>query len=84
MDGTDESVELMARYAEIIWVSVPRDLGMFTGFSTTSRTYRADTEAVLHIMTSWAENAQGVWHLPLCLEDEMCRSCTNLLWDVVQ
>jgi len=79
LDGQKETIDLMESYAELLWISVPRDCGMFTGFSQTSCRYRPNEEAVLNELTSWAAGNQGLFTLPLCMEDPFCSECTGLL-----
>jgi hypothetical protein len=84
LDGREEAIEMFQNYAAILWASVPQDLGMSTGFGTTSRRYRPDTNAVINLMTSWTDGNQGAWLLPLCMEDPKCVTCMERLKAVVR
>ncbi len=77
-----ESVAMMERYAERLWLSVPKDCGMYTGFSSPSCTYAPDPNAVLQVMQNWVEQGYQSHDLPTCMEDAMCQHCISILQTV--
>lgn len=85
LGGNQATVDLMNRYAELLWFSVPQDWGMRTGSDPSpSPRYQPNQAVVLAIMTEWAQAGYSSEPLPLCMEDETCSACTRLLASTVR
>lgn len=82
LGGPAETAEMMERHAELLWLSEPKDCGMSTGLGTTSCTYAPDRMAVEALLSTWANEGQGLEPRPLCMNDAACIRCTDLVREV--
>lgn len=81
--GADpEAVEFMAARAEVLWLSLPRDCGMKTGFEAPDCTYDPRRKSVTDIMTKWAGEKQFNQVIPTCMEDSFCSHCLAVYQDL--
>lgn len=81
LGGPPETIALWEKYAEIRWITTPRDWGMRSvlGGRRLSRKYEPEVEAVMDVMIGWANDGYGAWNPPLCMEDAFCSACTSSL-----
>jgi hypothetical protein len=82
LGGTKEAVELLENSASRLWLSVPSDWRMPTGFGVPTRSNRPDAGAILWLLTEWASEGHGSSPRPLCMEDAYCIQCNEILQNV--
>ena len=84
LGGHPSAMSFMTIRAEELWLSVPRDCGMSTGFVDQSCRYDPKSLGVSHVMAQWAEASQGFEPLPTCMEDSFCSACLAVYQELVR
>lgn len=84
LGGHPAAVNFMNVRAETLWYSVPRDCGMYTGFSNQECNYDPARPSVSDVMIQWADSSQGYEPIPTCMEDSFCSACLSVYERVVR